>query len=97
MRLFDVRQSDGDSGLCASQENGDVANVEEDLRVIKKDMAEVRHTRSILAFKELSAVAGIAVELAIVSDVISEKRVNSLTCILELRELSTQSRDGIFR
>ena len=39
--MFDVGQSDGDSWLRASQENGDVANVEENLRVIKNEMAEV--------------------------------------------------------
>ena len=89
--MFDVGQSDGDSWLRASQENGDVADVEENLRVIKNEMAEVRHTRRVLAFKELSAVAGIAAELAIVSDVIGDERVNSLARILELSELSSQS------
>ena len=89
--MFDVRESDRDSWLRASQENGDVGDVEENLRFIKNDVAEVRHTRRVLAFKELSAVIWLAVELAVVSDVISDERVNSLARILELRELSTQS------
>ena len=91
MRTFDVRESDRNGWLRASQKNGDVADVEENLRLIKNEMAEVRHTRSILSFEELSAVIRLAAELAIVSDVIGEKRVNSLASVQKLRELGTQS------